>query len=187
MCIRDTYDGVAHPATGTVTGAGGASLGPLTFTYSGSSQPPVNAGTYDVVASFAGDANYAAASASTTISVTRAPLTVRALDAVKRFGAPLPMLTATMTGFVNGDSAASLGGALALTTTATQQSAVGAYPIVPSGVTSENYTIAFITSTLTVTRGAVDVTLVTSPEPSGLDAPMRFTASVSACLLYTSR
>src|SRR5678815_3401822 len=139
MCIRDSYDGVAHPATGTVTGAGGASLGPLTFTYSGSSQPPVNAGTYDVVASF------------------------------------------------NGDAAASLGGALALTTTATQQSTVGAYPIVPSGVTSANYTIAFITSTLTVTRGAVDVTLVTSPEPSGLDAPMRFTASVSACLLYTSR
>jgi hypothetical protein len=152
----------------------------LTFTYSGSSQAPVNTGTYDVVASFAGDVNHTAGSALTTISVTRAPLTVRAVDAVKRFGAPLPVLTATMTGFVNGDSAASLGGTLALTTTATQQSAVGAYPIVPSGVTSANYAIAFITGALTVIRGAVDVTLVTSPEPSGLDAPMTFTASVSA-------
>ena len=251
-----TYDGAAHAATGTVTGVGGATFGPLTFTYNGSSEAPVNAGTYDVVASFAGDANHAAASAtatvtigkaatvlqwaapaaitygtalgasqlnatastagtfayspaagtvpgagshtlsatftpadpanytgasiSTTIAVAPAPLTVRAVDAVKRFGAPLPAFTATATGFVNGDSFASLAGTLVLATTATQQGAVGAYPIVASGVSSSNYAIAFVNGTLSVIRGTVDVTVAISPEPSGYEAPMTLTASVSA-------
>jgi hypothetical protein len=235
---------------------GGATLGPLTFTYNGSSDAPVNAGTYAVVASFAGDANHDAASAtatvtigkattalnwpapaaivygtalgaaqlnatastagtfsyspaagtvpgagthtlsvtftpadtmnytgasgSTTISVTRAALTVSAVDAVKRFGAPLPALTAAMSGFVNGDSAASLSGPVVLTTTATQASAVGSYPIVPSGVSSPNYIIGFVSGTLSVVRGSVQVAVVTSPEPSGFEGPMTFTASVGA-------
>jgi hypothetical protein len=125
-------------------------------------------------------ANYVEASASTTLTVTRAPLTIRATDAVKRFGAPLPALGVTMSGFVNGESGSSLSGALALATTATQQSAVGAYPIVPSGLTSANYAITFVSGTLAVIRGAVDVTVATSPEPSGVNAPMTFTASVRA-------
>src|SRR4029079_8189657 len=124
--------------------------------------------------------NYTNASASTTVTVNRAPLTIRAVDAVKRFGAPLPGLAVAMTGFVNGDSAASLGGALALVTPATPQSAVGTYPIVPSRVSSAHYAIAFVSGTLAVVRGTVDVTVVTSPEPSGLNAPMTFIASVSA-------
>jgi Big-like domain-containing protein len=37
-----------------------------------------------------------------------------------------------------------------------------------------------VNGTLAVVRGAIDVTVVTSPEPSGLDGPMTFTASVSA-------
>jgi hypothetical protein len=39
-----TYDGNAHPATGTVTGVGGANLGTPTFVYTpGGSSAPVNA------------------------------------------------------------------------------------------------------------------------------------------------
>ena len=39
------FDGQPHAATGTVTGVGGAALGPLTFTYNGASTPPVDAGS----------------------------------------------------------------------------------------------------------------------------------------------
>jgi hypothetical protein len=67
-----TYDGTAHPATGSVTGVGGASLGAPTFTYNGVSAAPVNAGTYAVVASFAGNANYNAASSTATIVINKA-------------------------------------------------------------------------------------------------------------------
>jgi hypothetical protein len=251
-----TYDGQPHPATGSVTGVGEL-LEPLVFTYNGSPDTPVNVGEYAVVASYAGSANYEAASAtatitiaraaavlswsqpaeivygaalgaaqldatsnvagtfaytpgagtvlnagagqalgatftpadaqnysggsvSTSIDVAKAPLTIRANDASKHFGAPLPAFTATASGFVNGDSVASLAGTLAFATTATQFSPVGTYPIAPSGVSSSNYAIAFVTGTLSIVRGTVTVAVTTSPEPSGLDQPMSFTATVAA-------
>ncbi len=64
------YDGKPHPATGLVTGVGGASLGAPVITYSpGGSSVPLNPGTYGVLASYAGSANYNTASASTTIVI----------------------------------------------------------------------------------------------------------------------
>jgi legume-like lectin family protein/K319-like protein/MBG domain-containing protein len=64
------YDGLPHAATGSVSGVAGESLGAPDFTYDGSSAAPVEAGTYTVVASFAGNANYDAASnASATIEI----------------------------------------------------------------------------------------------------------------------
>jgi Concanavalin A-like lectin/glucanases superfamily/MBG domain (YGX type)/Bacterial Ig-like domain (group 3)/IPT/TIG domain/MBG domain len=175
-----TYDGQPHPATGSVTGLAGASIGTPSFTYNGSAQAPVAAGSYAVVATFAGNANYEPASASATIVVSAAPLSIRANDAAKPFGAPLPLFTASAAGFVNGDSFASLGGVLAFATSATAQSAVGTYPVVPSGLGSPNYVITFVPGTLTVVRGGVTVSVSTSPAPSGLNQPMTFTANVSA-------
>lgn len=73
-----TYDGSAHPATGSVTGVGGASLGSPTFAYSYTddngnvvkmSSAPVDPGYYTVTASFAGDGNYTPASASTNLII----------------------------------------------------------------------------------------------------------------------
>ncbi len=252
-----TYDAAAHSAIGTVTGVGGAAVGSLTFTYNGSATAPAGAGAYDVIGSFAGNANYASASATTTITIGKAaptvqwnrpsgivygtplgaaqlsasasvpgtfsylpavgvalaagagqslsvnftpadssnyngasaattidvapaPLTIRGNDATKRFGAPLPALSATGTGFVSSDSMASLSGTLNVVTSATASSAVGAYPIVTSGVSSPNYAIGFANGTLSVIKAAVGVTSAVSPEPSGLDQPMTFTASVGA-------
>jgi hypothetical protein len=72
-----TYDGNPHPATGSVTGVGGANLGTPSFAYApGGSSAPVNAGIYSVTGSFAGDANYNAASASATITINKAPATI---------------------------------------------------------------------------------------------------------------
>jgi hypothetical protein len=123
-------------------------------------------------------ANYTGGTVATSITVAPAPLVVRAADAAKVYGAPLPAFSATFAGFVNGDSAASLGGALIFGTSATQASAVGAYPIVPGGLSSPNYAIAFLNGTLTIVKGAVAVSVSTSPEPSGYEQPMTFTATV---------
>jgi hypothetical protein len=59
-------------------------------------------------------------------------------------GGPLPTLTISYAGFVNGDTTASL------TTPATIASPPGAYPITVAGATSGNYTITFFNGTLTV-------------------------------------
>jgi hypothetical protein len=71
------FDGNAHPATGSVTGVGGANLGTPTFTYTpGGATPPTNVGTYSVSGSFAGDANYNSASGSATIAISGASATL---------------------------------------------------------------------------------------------------------------
>ena len=74
-----TYDGAAHPATGFAYGINGVSdtLTPaVTFTYNGDTETPVNATTYNVVASFAGNANYNPASNTTTIVINKATPTI---------------------------------------------------------------------------------------------------------------
>ena len=147
------------PAAGTVLSAGNSQTLTATFT-------PANAN------------NYTGGSVSTTINVSKAPLAIRANDAVKPFGAPLPIFSAAAAGFVNGDSFASLSGALAFATGATAQSPVGSYAVTPSGMASNNYAITFLSGTLAVVRGGVTVTVTTSPEPSGLNQLMTFTANV---------
>src|SRR5204863_529139 len=102
--------------------------------------------------------NYAISYGGGTLTVTKASLTVTADDKTKTYGAGNPALTVSYAGFVNGDTAASLGGTLSVTTTATAASAVGGYPITAGGQTSGNYTIAYVAGTLTVTKASLTVT-----------------------------
>jgi len=65
------------------------------------------------------------------VGVYKAPLTVTINDLSMTEGGPVPPLTYTLTGFVNGDIAATaVTGAAVLTTTATSASTPGDYPIV---------------------------------------------------------
>ena len=72
------------------------------------------------------------------------------IQQTKSFLAALPTLTATYTGFVNGDTAASLDTPATLSTTATVTSPVGTYPITVTGAADLNYTITFVNGTMTV-------------------------------------
>ena len=64
--------------------------------------------------------------------MTPAPLTITADTQSKAYGAALPALTASYSGFVNGDTAGSLTTLPTLTTTATAASHVGTYPSRPA-------------------------------------------------------
>jgi hypothetical protein len=161
------------------------STAPGTFDYSPAAGTLLQAGAgqpLSVTFVPADTANYEGGTATTTIDVLPAPLSIAATDASKRFGAPMPVFSAFASGLVAGDSMANLGGALVFSTPATQQSPVGAYPIVVSGVTSPNYAITFVNGTLTVVRGTVAVAVTTSPAPSGSGQPMSFTAALGAVL-----
>jgi len=85
--------------------------------------------------------------------VSKPVLTVTANNATKVAGAALPAFTATITGFVNGDTIAVVSGAPSLTTTATAASPAGTYPIIAAmgTLSAANYTFAFVNGTLTVT------------------------------------
>ena len=161
------YDGQPHPATGTVTGINGASLGTLTFTYNGLPTPPVNAGTYAVVGAFSGNANYDPASATTMVQITPVPIVVSATSATKTYGQPNPPFTLSIDGLVNGETAAVLAGVPSFATDVGATSGVGAYQVMPSGVTAQNYRVGFSPGVLTITQAGSQVVLSSSSNPAG--------------------
>src|SRR5205807_4631414 len=89
-----------------------------------------------------------------------ADLTITADNKSKVYGATNPTLTATITGYVNGDTASVVSGTPALSTGATPSSAVGTYPITAAQGTlgAANYTFTFVNGTLTVTPASLTVT-----------------------------
>lgn len=132
---------------------------PITYTSSntsvativGSNIHIVGTGTTDITATQASDGFYPAANVTQTLTVNKAPLTIKADDQAKPQGDPNPALTVTYSGFVNGETSSVLTTAPTVTTTAVTASPAGTYPIVPSGAAATNYAITYVNGTLTVT------------------------------------
>jgi filamentous hemagglutinin family protein len=66
----------------------------------------------------------------------------------------------TYSGFVNAETSAALGGALSFAGSSQGAINVGSYAITPQGLTSGNYAISFVGSTLTITPKALTVSLI---------------------------
>lgn len=94
--------------------------------------------------------DYASATAAVSLNVTTALLTITANNQAMVAGSMVPTLTASYSGFENGDGSASLTTQAVLSTTATRFSPAAAYPITISGATDANYSIAFVPGTLTI-------------------------------------
>ncbi len=152
------------------------------FAYSPAAGTVPGAGTQGLLVTFTptDGANYTSASAGASILITTKAMTVQTNTTSKVYGAALPAFTASGTGFVNGDSMASLGGALSFATSATATSAPGMYAVTPSGATSANYNITFAAGTLTVTKSSTSLVLTTTPSPSNNNQSVQLRAVVSA-------
>ena len=96
------------------------------------------------------DGNYRLTYREGTLTVDPAPLTVTAKDAARSYGAANPDFAARFDGFVLGEDAGDLGGALDFTTAATRGSPVGSYALSPGGLTSGNYAITYADGALSV-------------------------------------
>jgi hypothetical protein len=151
-------------ATGTVTfSLGSTTLGTATLSSGIASLPAeqvtaangFSVGVETITANYSGDTNNLPSSASTTLTVSKAPLTVTANNAARLYGSANPTFAYTITGFVNGNSAGVVSGSASLTTTATASSAVGAYPITFStrSLTATNYSFTYVSGTLVVYSG----------------------------------
>ena len=90
-------------------------------------------GSYPITASGAVDANYTISYVAGTLTVNPAGLTITANNQSKAYGAAFPALTVSYSGFVNGDTAASLTTPPTVTTTGTAEQRRGHYPITASG------------------------------------------------------
>ncbi|HEV3412424.1 MAG TPA: MBG domain-containing protein [Puia sp.] len=134
--------GMSLSANGVLSGTPGAA-GTYTFTVTAKEK----SGGRHEQGPDSGDQDY-------TLVIDPASLTVTANNASINYGSPLPTLSFSITGFVNGDNASSLNTPPTITTTATASSPPGTYPIAASGATDPNYTINYIPGTLTI-HGAV--------------------------------
>ncbi len=141
-----TYSGLAfsggNGVSYSVTPSGNL-LGSLT--YGGTAQGAVNAGSYTLTPQglYSNQQGYIINYVGGTLTVSPAPLTITADNQSKVYGAGMPTLTASYSGFVNNQTPASLTTFPTLSTTATASSNVGNYSIVPSGAVDSNYTITF--------------------------------------------
>jgi hypothetical protein len=161
--------GAQAPATGTPTGTvqlqiDGANFGTPVSLTNGAAQistAALLAGTHSITTVYTSDSSKFLGSTATTpvsLVVSPAPLTITADSKSMVYGGSLPTLTASYSGFVNGDTVASLTTAPTLSTAATAGSHVGGYAITASGAAAANYTITYVGGTLSVTPAPLTIT-----------------------------
>jgi filamentous hemagglutinin family protein len=159
-----TYDGLAWSGnngvsySGLVNGETSAVLGGA-LTYGGTSQGATNAGGYLISSSGLTSGNYTISYANGMLTVNTAPLTVTANAASKTYDglAYSGGNGVSYSGFVNGETSAVLGGALAYGGTSQGAVKPGNYLITPSGLSSGNYTPVYADGKLTVSAGVPTV------------------------------
>jgi hypothetical protein len=149
--------GGANP-TFTASASGALPGDTFAFTSSTVATPSSPAGTYSIVPAATGAnlTNYNVVYVNGTLTVDKAILTVTPNKQSIVSGSVLPSFSATIAGFVNGDTQTVVTGQPALTSTATSSSPAGSYPIVAAlgTLAAANYSFTFGTGTLTVTQAA---------------------------------
>lgn len=130
-----------------------------TFTGSLTREAGENAGVYNISGgTLALGSNYTLTVDTALFTITPKDLLITADDKTKPYGSPNPVFTASYNGFVNGDSTSALTLQPVFTTTATDTSSVGTYPILVSGATADNYSISFQHGTLAITQASQFIT-----------------------------
>src|SRR6185437_11200179 len=153
--------GDANPTlTGTITGAKNGD--DLADSYTTAADATSGVGSYTIAAHVTAGpgadlGNYDIKLIDATLTVTKAPLTVKADDQSKVYGDANPTLTGTITGAKNGDDLAD-----SYTTAADATSGVGTYTIdahvtAGPGANLANYDLKLVDATLTITTAPLTV------------------------------
>ena len=136
------------------------------------------AGSHVVTAQFSGNAAYN--SSFTTITQTVSPMPVvltgtRSYDGTATAAAGI----LSITNIINGDTVTvASGSALVASVDVGSQSIVSANTLVLGGPQAGNYTTLGLSGSLTITQASTVLSLTSSNQPSGFQAPVTFTATV---------
>lgn len=145
--------------------------------------PGLSAGPHSIVVSYGGDTESSTSNGNLNLTVNQAPLTVTGGTLYKPFDAPLPTLTGTLNGVVNGDVIG-----VSYSTTALVNSPVTAagYPIVPSvsGSALANYSVTVNNGTLFVTQDSTVITLGASATSVNSTTQVTLSATVANQTVY---
>jgi len=134
-----------------------------TFEYSPPLGAVLGAGSQILSVDFAptDTADYTTASKTVTLGVNQAPLTVTASSPTVAYGSLVPAITPGYSGFQNGDTASVVTVAPTCTTTYTTTTPVNAPSPLTScsgGVVTSNYSLGYVSGTVTVTQAASSIT-----------------------------
>lgn len=147
--------GDANP-TFEYTVTGGALEGTPEISCEATATSPV--GTYDIVANQGSVKNHNVTYIKGTLTIEKAPLTIKAGTYTRKQGEEDPEFTLTYEGFKNNETEAVLTKKPTVTTTATKESLPGTYDVSVSGAEAQNYEISYINGQLTVTAGTFILT-----------------------------
>lgn len=128
-------------------------------------------GTYPITPAGAAAQNYTITYDPAPLTILPAPLTVRAAQASREYGDANPTFAVTYEGFKNGETADVLTVRPTVTTTATATSPVGTYAITPANAAAQNYSIAYVGGTLTVTAAQLTASVGDYQRPEGEPNP----------------
>lgn len=129
--------------------------------------------------------NYTLSYTGALLTVTPAALTITADDKTRAYGEANPSLTATYTGFVNGDDEGDLDADVVLATAADSNSDTGTYPITATGASDANYTITHVDGTLTIVKADQTITFGSLSDKDYGDADFTVAATASSNLDVT--
>lgn len=169
-----TYTGIANTTSISATPGAGetidwystASGGSAVSTGSNLYTPAaVNAGTYTFYAEARNTTTGCKSSSRTpvTLTISKATLTVRADNKTVTYGDAVPTLTYAITGFVNGETAATaVTGSPALSTAYTSVTQVASSPVLISilvgNLAANNYSFSLVDGAITISKKALTVT-----------------------------
>jgi subtilisin-like proprotein convertase family protein len=134
-------------------------------------------GTYDITIGMGSltSTNYAFNFTNGTLTVATAAITVTADNQSRTYGATNPPLTASYTGFINGDTAAVITGQPSLSVGANTSSPAGSYPItVHTGtlIATTNYAFIFVNGSLNVIPASLTVSADNQSRTYGATNPV---------------
>ena len=95
-----------------------------------------------------------------TLTIVKAPLTITAKSYQRNIDQNNPIFEVTYSGFKNGDDNNVLITQPSIICSATANSPIGTYDIIPSGAQSQNYDISYVNGTLTIEYAPATITAI---------------------------
>lgn len=139
--------------------------------YSTSATTKSSVGTYSVTQSGAKTQNYTFQYEDGTLTITKASLTMTPRDKTMTYGDRVPNFDVDYKGLKNGETKPEWMTEPTVTTTATQTSNAGTYPITISGGVAKNYEVTYKQGTLTIDKAALTVTTKDATREYGDENP----------------
>lgn len=143
------------------------------------------AGEYVITCSGGTATNYAITYGTAALTVTKAPMSVKANDFSRVYGTANPVFTLSYSGFKNTDTKSAFTKEPVITCEATVNSLAGEYPILVSGGEATNYDFSYSNGTLTITKVSQTISWTQTLSAYVGDAPIKLLATISSSMPIT--